>query len=66
MYVYEGKYTMVQIPDDVYGWKANREEIKDKLREINEMIESMLTGETQPWPGMSETEGPTPWGLFML
>ena len=51
MYTYSGRYVTCHIPDDVYVWPANKEEIQAKVRELNAMIESMLTGETQPWPG---------------
>lgn len=51
MHVFRGKYVMCEISDDVYEWPVNKEEIQDKVKELDAIIDSMETGKTQPWPG---------------
>lgn len=42
-------YVNAVVPDDVYDWPANVDEIEQKVAELNEIINSMATGETIRW-----------------
>lgn len=49
MYVFSGPYVAVDIPADVVAFPADKEEIREKVIELNALIHSIMTGEPLPW-----------------
>uniref|UniRef100_A0A6M3M1J6 Uncharacterized protein n=1 Tax=viral metagenome TaxID=1070528 RepID=A0A6M3M1J6_9ZZZZ len=43
------EYASARVPDDVIEWPGSMKEILKKLNELNDVIESLATGKTQPW-----------------
>ncbi len=49
----------VSVPDEIFEWPAHRQELMDKIEELNAYIHSIGTGETEPWRS-SRVAGSTP------
>lgn len=45
--IIKGRSVTVYISDDIYVWPAHRREILDKMKELEELLYSLETGQTE-------------------